>query len=89
MRVTKGVLARPMLTIFATLAFGGTLAVCIGDAGNASTLKSKRCISRFESVENGLCVNNSYINTERPNPCVNALCYRSSHKHRKHHLPNS
>jgi hypothetical protein len=69
------------------LAIVGILAVCEANPAVAAfdSAKAKRCIGRYQSVENGLCVNNSFINPAgAPDFCGGAACYRSSsHKHKR------
>jgi hypothetical protein len=71
------------------LAIVGVLAVCATNPALAAldSAKGKRCIGKYQSVENGLCINNSYIN---PGSAADfcgggAACYRGgSTKHKRH-----
>jgi hypothetical protein len=67
------------------LVVAGILAVYAVDPASAAT-RTRGCNGRYQAYENGQCVNTRFVNPDRiPDPCGGGVCYRSSHKHRRHH----
>ncbi len=51
----------------------------------AAASKARKCGGEYQALQNGECINTSFINPDRiPNPCAGGVCYRSGAvKHKK------
>jgi hypothetical protein len=69
----------------AVLAVVGVLAICVADNPASAAVHARKC-SASQSVLNGECVDNSFINPDVPASCHGAAaCYRRvGHKHKTH-----
>jgi hypothetical protein len=69
----------------AVLAVVGVLAICVAVDPASAAVHARKCAAS-QSILNGECVDNSFINPDVPTSCHGAAaCYRRvGHKHKTH-----
>jgi len=67
------------------LAVAGVLAICVTDDSASAAVHARKCAAS-QSILNGECVDNSFINPDVPTSCHGAAaCYRRvGQKHKTH-----